>query len=133
MNQEVHSLLKTRRAAFKSGDPDLHRKSRYDLRKAIMEAKKQYRTELEAQTYQTDSCRLWQGLNDITGYKTKQSKTADKDTSFPDALNAWFDGNASSSVIPAPTAPDTPVPPVIASDVRSVFLRVNPRKVMGLD
>eukprot|EP00061_Rhincodon_typus_P009087 g32290.t1 len=29
MNQEIHSLLKSRSEAFKSDDPDLHRKSRY--------------------------------------------------------------------------------------------------------
>eukprot|EP00061_Rhincodon_typus_P004213 g22013.t1 len=40
MNQEIHSLLKTRLAAVKSGDPDQDRKSRYGLRKAIREAKK---------------------------------------------------------------------------------------------
>eukprot|EP00061_Rhincodon_typus_P017343 g45997.t1 len=39
MNQEAHSLLKTRREASKSGDPDQYRKSRSDLRKAIREAK----------------------------------------------------------------------------------------------
>eukprot|EP00061_Rhincodon_typus_P003725 g20816.t1 len=35
MNQEIHSLLKTMRAAFKLEDPDLYRTSRYDLHKAI--------------------------------------------------------------------------------------------------
>eukprot|EP00061_Rhincodon_typus_P009097 g32308.t1 len=35
MNQDAQSLLKTRCAAFKSGDPDQYRKSRYDLHKAI--------------------------------------------------------------------------------------------------
>eukprot|EP00061_Rhincodon_typus_P008551 g31258.t1 len=55
MNQEIHSLLKTRCAAFESGDLDEYRKSR---------------------------------------------------------------------------SPDTPVPSITAADVRSVFLGVNPRKVM---
>eukprot|EP00061_Rhincodon_typus_P014167 g41032.t1 len=66
----------------------------------------------------------------------KQSEIADKDTSFPDALNAFcarFEQNASGVVTPAPTAPDTFVPSVIAAEVRSVFLGVNPRKVTGLD
>eukprot|EP00061_Rhincodon_typus_P005186 g24410.t1 len=39
-SSEVHSLLKSRRAAFNSDDPDEHRKSKYDLRKAIREAKR---------------------------------------------------------------------------------------------
>eukprot|EP00061_Rhincodon_typus_P014322 g41267.t1 len=40
MNQEMHSLLKTGCAAFKSGDPDQYKKSRYDIHKAIREAKR---------------------------------------------------------------------------------------------
>ncbi|XP_048386342.1 uncharacterized protein LOC125452224 isoform X2 [Stegostoma tigrinum] len=39
-----HTWLKTRCAAFKSGDLDQYRKSRYELCKAIREAKSQYPT-----------------------------------------------------------------------------------------
>eukprot|EP00061_Rhincodon_typus_P015377 g43012.t1 len=136
MNQEIHFLLKTRYAAFKSGDLDQYSKSRCHLRKAIREAKRQYRTKLEAQTYQTDARCIWQGLDNIAGYKMKQRKMADIDTSLPDMLNAFytrFEQNTSGMATPAPTAPDTPVPSVTASDIRSVFLGVNPRKAMGLD
>eukprot|EP00061_Rhincodon_typus_P017095 g45644.t1 len=66
----------------------------------------------------------------------KQSKIADKNTSFPAALNAfyvWFEQTAAGMVSSAPTAPDAPVPCVIAADIRSVLLRVNPRKMTGLD
>eukprot|EP00061_Rhincodon_typus_P017548 g46282.t1 len=136
MNQEVHSLLKTRRAAFKSCDPGQYRKYRYDLCKAIRDAKRQYRTKLEAQTCQKDSCCLWQGLYDIMGYKMKQGKIADKDISLPDTLNAFYaqiEQNASSKVKPVPTAPDTSVPSVTTSDIRFVLLGVNPRKAMDPD
>eukprot|EP00061_Rhincodon_typus_P006719 g27680.t1 len=43
----------------------------------------------------------------------KQCKIEDKETSFPDALNVFyarFEQNASCTVMPALTAPDTPVP-----------------------
>eukprot|EP00061_Rhincodon_typus_P007196 g28636.t1 len=136
MNQEVHSLLKTRHVAFESSDLEQYRKSRDDLCKAIRDAKRQYRTKFEAQTEQTDSRCLWQVLNNITEHKMKQSKIVDKDTSFPGALNAFhaqFEQNASGVVMPAPTAPDTLVPFVTASVFRSVLLGVNPRKAMGLD
>eukprot|EP00061_Rhincodon_typus_P009609 g33240.t1 len=122
MNQETHSLQKTRHAAFKLSDPEQYRKSRYELRKAIRKAKRQCQTKLEAQTYQTDSRCQWNGLNNMTGYKLKQSKIADKDTSLPDALNGFyarFHQNGSGAVTPALTAPDTPVPLGIAADVRS--------------
>eukprot|EP00061_Rhincodon_typus_P008721 g31584.t1 len=111
MNQEIHSLLKTRRAALKLGDLDQYGKFRYDLRKAIREAKRQYRTKLEAQTYQTDSCCLWQGLNNITGYKMKECKIADDDTSVPDTLNAFYaqlEQNITGMAMSASTAPDSP-------------------------
>eukprot|EP00061_Rhincodon_typus_P005148 g24321.t1 len=131
ISQEMHSLPKTRCAAFKSDDPDQHRKSRNDLCKAIREAKKQYWTKLEAQTYQTDFRHLWQGLNNITQYKMKQSKIADKDTPLPKELTAFyaqFEQNASGMVMHGATALDTPVPSVTTGDIRSVFLGVNPRK-----
>eukprot|EP00061_Rhincodon_typus_P004214 g22015.t1 len=63
-------------------------------------------------------------------------KIANNDTSLSDMLKAFyaqFDQNTISIVTPALTAPDTPVPPVTASDTRSVFLGVNPRKVTGPD
>eukprot|EP00061_Rhincodon_typus_P015124 g42632.t1 len=66
----------------------------------------------------------------------KQRKIADKDTSLTDVVNdfyARFEQNASGAMLPAPTAPDAPVPTVTAVDIRSVFLGVNPRKAMGLD
>eukprot|EP00061_Rhincodon_typus_P009661 g33320.t1 len=125
MNQEINSLLKTRRAAFKSGDPDQCRKSSYDLCKAI-------RTKLEAETYQTDTHHLGRGLNNIMGYKIKQCKIADNDTSLPDMLNVFyarFEQNTTGMVTRAPTAPETRVPPVTASEIRSIFLGVNPRIV----
>eukprot|EP00061_Rhincodon_typus_P003314 g19782.t1 len=40
MNWKTHSLLKCRAETFKSDGPDLHRKSRYDLGKAIRDAKR---------------------------------------------------------------------------------------------
>eukprot|EP00061_Rhincodon_typus_P006064 g26302.t1 len=44
MNREVHCLLKTQYAEFKLDDPDLYRKSRYNLHKAIRDVKRQYQT-----------------------------------------------------------------------------------------
>eukprot|EP00061_Rhincodon_typus_P000820 g12846.t1 len=66
----------------------------------------------------------------------KQCKIADNETSLPNALNVFyarFEQNTIGVATPAPIAPDTPVPSVTASEIRSVFLRVNPRKVMGPD
>eukprot|EP00061_Rhincodon_typus_P003367 g19914.t1 len=105
MKREIHSLLKATHVAFVSDNPDLYRKSRCDLHKAIKDAKMQYRTKLEVQTNHMDSRCLWQSLNNITGYKMKQSKVADNDTSLPEALNAvcaWFEQSAIGAVLPCP-------------------------------
>eukprot|EP00061_Rhincodon_typus_P005704 g25545.t1 len=61
----------------------------------------------------------------------KQCKIADKDTSFPDMLNAFygrFEQNTIGVATPVPTAPETLVPSVTASEIRSVSLGVNSRK-----
>eukprot|EP00061_Rhincodon_typus_P009058 g32236.t1 len=66
----------------------------------------------------------------------KHCKIVDKDTSLPAMLNAFyarFEQSTTGTPTSAPTAPDTPVPSVTTSEVRSVFLGVNPRKAMGPD
>eukprot|EP00061_Rhincodon_typus_P012382 g38082.t1 len=83
--QEFSSL--PRHVAFKSDDPDLYG---YDLCKVTTDAKRQYWTKVETQTNHMDTCYLWQGLHDITEYKMKQNRIADKNTSLPDVLNAFY-------------------------------------------
>eukprot|EP00061_Rhincodon_typus_P008562 g31276.t1 len=66
----------------------------------------------------------------------KQCKIVDNDTSLADMLNAFyarFEQNTIAVATPAPTVPDTPDPSVAASEIRSIFLGVNPRKATGLD
>jgi len=99
-------------------------------------ANRQYRDKLKDQAYQADPCRLWQGLSDIRGYKSKQCKIAEDDASLPDALNAFyarFERNTNDAMPPALTTPDTPVPSLTTSEVRTVLRKVNPRKAMGPD
>ncbi|XP_048414141.1 uncharacterized protein LOC125465079 isoform X2 [Stegostoma tigrinum] len=135
MNWEIHSLLKSRSEAFKSGDPDLYKKSRYDLRKAIRDAKRQHQNKLESQTNHASSSHLWQGLCDIMGYK-ESSRTAGSNTSLSDELNAFYacsEQKVSETMSPAPIVWSAPVPTITVADVRSAFLRVNPRKVTGPD
>eukprot|EP00061_Rhincodon_typus_P008987 g32095.t1 len=66
----------------------------------------------------------------------KQCKMANKDTSLPCMLSAFyarFEQNARGAVSSALTAPDTPVPSVTTSNIRSVFLGVDPREATGSD
>eukprot|EP00061_Rhincodon_typus_P015033 g42482.t1 len=134
MNQEIHSLLRSRSEAFSSGNSDLYRKSRYDIRKAIRDAKGQYHTNLETQTNHIDTRHLGQGLHDITGYKAKLNRIVGNSTSLPDELNAFeacFEQKGSEMMSPIPTARDVPALSATTADVGSAFLRVNPQKVTG--
>ena len=55
MNRDIHCLLKSKSEAFKSDDDtDLYKKARYDLRRSIKDAKRQYRTKLESQVSHTN-------------------------------------------------------------------------------
>eukprot|EP00061_Rhincodon_typus_P011399 g36370.t1 len=49
------------------------------------------------------------------------------------AFYAWFEQNPSGAVMTAPITPDASVPSVTSEDVRSIFLRVSPRKAVGPD
>ena len=90
MNRDIHCLLKSRSEAFKSGNTDQYKKARYDLRRSIKDAKRQYRTKLESQASHTDPSRLWQDLQDITGFKMKAYKIAGSNAPLPDELNAFY-------------------------------------------
>eukprot|EP00061_Rhincodon_typus_P006828 g27871.t1 len=66
----------------------------------------------------------------------KQNRGADKNTSLPDALNAFharFEQKDSEMVTPVLPALDASVPSVTVADVRSAFLRENPWKATGPD
>ncbi|XP_078077345.1 uncharacterized protein LOC144499139 [Mustelus asterias] len=131
MNRDIHCLLKSRSKAFKSGDTDLYKKARYDLRRSIKDAKRQYRTKLESQASHTDPRHLWQGLQDITGYKMKAYKIAGSKAPLSDELNAFyvrFEQEVSESMPPTLEALD--VSGVTTADVKS---KVNPQKASGPD
>ena len=126
-------LLKSRSEAFKSGDTDLCKKARYDLRRSIKDAKRQYQTKLESQSSHTDPRRLWQDLQD---YKMKACKIAGSNTPLPDELNAFyarFEQAVSESTPSILEILDEPVSEVTIADVRAAFWKVNPRKAIGPD
>jgi hypothetical protein len=71
----IRTELKVRASAVKERDanPDAYKKSRYDLRRAIKQAKRQYRTKIEPYYASSDALRLWQGWQTIMDYKEKPS------------------------------------------------------------
>ena len=59
----------------------------YSFRKAIKQAKRQYRDKVELQFNGSDTRGMWQGLQSITDYKKKTSPVA---VLLPDRLNNFF-------------------------------------------
>ena len=67
----IRTVLKGRADTFKERDskPEGYKKSRYDLRRTIKQAKRQYRTNIESYYTGSVARRMWQGLQTITDYK----------------------------------------------------------------
>lgn len=73
-------------------------------------------------------------MNTVTGYKTKSGSITVDRTAFPDALNALYahlEQKANKAMISFPPDTSIPVPVVTVAEVRSPFLRVNPRSTTG--
>ena len=67
-----------------------YKASRYELCKSNMEAKRQYRLKLELMFDNSDSRRMWQGLQTITDYKGKSSCVVPTKASLPEELNIFY-------------------------------------------
>ena len=70
-----HAKLKARTTAFNHGkvieNMAEYKQCSYSLHKAIKQAKCQYRDKVESQFNDSDTRRMWQGLQTITEYKRK--------------------------------------------------------------
>ena len=62
----------------------------YSLRKAIKQAKSQYRGKVESQFTGSDTRNMWQVLQTITDYKEKTSHVVASYVLIPNKLNTFF-------------------------------------------
>ena len=69
---------------------DEYIKIKLAFRKAIKHAIRQYRYKVESQFIDSDTRRMWQGLQTDTDYKGKTCHVADTDVLIPDKLNTFF-------------------------------------------
>ena len=89
-----------------TGNMTEYKQCSYSLRKAIKQAKSQYRDKVESQFNGSDTRCMWQGLQSITDYKKKTSTVTDTDVLLPDKLNnffARFEDNTLPLPLPATT------------------------------
>ncbi len=75
INSDVRSALSVRTSAFKSGNTDDRIQASYDLRKSIKASKQQYKIKVEEQLNTNNARSMWQGINNITGFKGNKPAT----------------------------------------------------------
>ncbi len=138
INSDVRSALSAWTSAFKSGNTDDRKQASYDLRRSIKAAKRQYKNKVEEQFNNNNPRSMWQGINNITGFKGNKPATVNIAASLPDELNtfyAHFEAHNTAHTECAPTAAAEEVSPLSLSvaDVTRSFKGVNIRKAVGLD
>ncbi|KAI4885591.1 hypothetical protein NFI96_030073, partial [Prochilodus magdalenae] len=115
-----------------------YKRARYDLRRSIRQAKRQYRVKLEGCYTSEDSRRMWQGLRHITDYQQRSREVTTSHTTLPDELNEFYarfdalnpdrqrgvmaEGNTQNSSLA-----------VTSVEVCKALKRINPRKAAGPD
>ncbi len=75
INSDVRAALSARISAFKSGNFDDRKQARYNLRKSIEAAKRQYKNKVEEQFNTNNARSMWQGINNITDFKGNKPAT----------------------------------------------------------
>ena len=75
---------------FISGDDEAMKKAKYDFLRAVKLAKNDYKLKLENDLSTKDSRDLWQGLNQITGYKPKSKSAPTDDPNQTNELSTFY-------------------------------------------
>uniref|UniRef100_A0A8C7KLB1 Alkylated DNA repair protein AlkB homologue 8 N-terminal domain-containing protein n=1 Tax=Oncorhynchus kisutch TaxID=8019 RepID=A0A8C7KLB1_ONCKI len=121
--------LKARTTAFNqgkvSGNMTEFKQCSYSLRKAIKQAKRQYRDKVESQFNGPDTRGMWQGLQSIMDYRKKSSPVTDQDVLLPGRLNNFFARFEDNTVPLTRPATKTCGLSFTAAEVSKTFERVN--------
>ncbi len=138
INSDVLSALSARTSAFKSGNTDDQKQASYDLRRSIKAAKRQYKNKVEEQFNTNNTRSMWQGINNIAGFKGNKPATVNIAASLPDELYHFYARFEAHNTAHTESAPAAAVEEVNAlslsvADVTRSFKRVNIRKAVGPD
>ncbi len=90
INSDVRSALSAQTSAFKSGNTDDRKQASYDLRRSIKAAKRTYKNKVEEHFNNNNPRSMWQGINNITGFKGNKPATVNIAASLPDELNTFY-------------------------------------------
>ncbi len=124
--------------AFKSGSTDDRKQASYDLRRSIKVAKRTYKNKVEEHFNNNNPRSMWQGINNITGFKGNKPATVNIAASLPDELNTFYarfeaDNTAHTESAAAAAAEEVSPLTLSVADVTRSFKRVNIRKAVGPD
>ncbi len=138
INNDVRSALSARTSAFKSGNTDDRKQVSYDLRKSNKAAKRQYKNKGEEQFNNNNARSMWQGINNVTGFKGNNPATVNIDASLPDELNTFYarfeaDNTAHTESSTAAATEEVSPLSISVADVTRSFIQVNIRKAVGPD
>ena len=89
MNKEVQNLLSARNIAFKSRNTSAYSAARSNLNKGIKKAKDIHRQRVEDHFNTADTRSMWQGVRDITDYKSSPI-CPHSDNTLANELNTFF-------------------------------------------
>ncbi len=133
INSYVRSALSARTSAFKSGNTDDRKKASYDLRRSIKAAKRQYKNKVEEQFNNNDARSMWQGINNITGFKGNKPATVNIAASLPDELNTFYARFEADTTAHTSAAEEVSPLSLSVVDVTRSFKQLNIRKAVGPD
>ncbi len=96
------------------------------------------KNKVEEQYNNNNAISMWQGINNITGFKGNKPATVNIGASLPDKLNTFYarfeaDNTAHTESTPAAAAEEVSPLSISVADVTRSFKRVNIRKAVGPD
>ncbi len=123
---------------FKSGNTNDRKQASYDLKKSIKAAKQQYKNKVEEQFNTNNARSMWQGINNITGFKGNKPATVHIAASLPDELNNFYarfeaDNTVHTESAPAAAAEEVSALSFSVVGVTRSFKQVNICKAVGPD
>ncbi len=132
MTSEVHTLLRARDMAFKSGERALYSAARGNLKRGIKTAKLAYKRRIEGHFTGNNTRRVWQGVQHITNFKGSATTGSNSSASLAEELNCFFARFDKTSPLQHTSLPVTGTQSLTLQEYE-VFRLVNPRKAAGPD
>ncbi len=141
---KLRQLRQAKQDACRKGDKILYKQAKYTLEKEIRVANRNYSDKLRIQLSSSDSASVWQGLKEITNYKTPSPSTVENQE-LADNLNEFYcrfektphtcSGHLSTQPLTPPANPLSPTPAIQISEdkMHQVFRKQKGKKAPGPD